>query len=89
MIMRILILPLFCLFMPLPLQAQEGRQIRLDANTCKNIMPEYIRKANNPLYAKALAAKKAGKANDMQIARISEIEFLHYTVKVAKCKGVK
>jgi hypothetical protein len=69
--------------------AQEGgRQIRLDANTCKNIMPEYLRKKSNPLYTKALAAQKSGHANDMQKYRIREVEFLRDTVKFAKCKGV-
>ena len=52
-------------------------------------MPEYVRKKNNPLYAKALAAQKAGHANNMQKSRISEVEFLYYALKVAKCKGVK
>jgi hypothetical protein len=69
--------------------AQEGgRQIRLDANTCKNIMPEYLRKKSNPLYAKALSAQKSGHANDMQKYRIREVAFLRDTVKFAKCKGV-
>ena len=69
-------------------QAQ-SRQIRLDGNTCKNIMPEYTRKKNNPLYAKALAAQRAGKANNMQKDRISDVEVLRSVVKFAKCKGVK
>jgi hypothetical protein len=66
---------------------QDGRQIRLNKDTCKNIMPEYLRKKGNSLYAKALAAQKAGKANEMQRRRIREVEFLKYTVKAAKCKG--
>jgi hypothetical protein len=70
--------------------AQEGgRQIRLDANTCTNITPEYLRKRSNPLYAKAIAASKAGKANEMQKARIREVQFLADTLRFAKCKGVK
>jgi hypothetical protein len=85
----VLTLVLICLGLPLVVQAQEGRQIRLDGNTCANIMPEYLRKTNNPLYPKALAAQKAGQANDMQIARIREVGFLRYTVKAAKCRGVK
>jgi hypothetical protein len=67
--------------------AQEyGRQIRLDANTCRNITPEYVRKKNNPLYAKALMVKKTGKLNDMQRRRINEVGFLFDTLKAAKCK---
>jgi hypothetical protein len=70
--------------------AQEGgRQIRLDANTCKTITPEYSRKKNNPLYAKAIAAQKAGNANSMQKARISEVAFLADALRFAKCKGIK
>jgi hypothetical protein len=68
--------------------SEYGRQIRLDANTCKNIMPEYIRKKSNPLYAKALAADKARKSNAMQRERIREVEFLKSTLKYAKCKGI-
>ena len=67
--------------------AQDGRQIRLDKDTCRNIMPEYLRKKGNSLYAMALTAQKAGKANEMQKRRIREVEFLKYTVKAAKCKG--
>ena len=52
-------------------------------------MPEYTRKKNNPLYAKALAAQRAGKANNMQKDRISDVEVLRSVVKFAKCKGVK
>jgi hypothetical protein len=80
-----------CLVLHVPVtSAQEGgRQIRLDANTCKNIMPEYIRKRNNPLYAKAVAAKSSGHANDMQKERIREVEFLRDTVKYAMCKGIR
>ena len=83
---------LLCLFaMPFaPATAQEGgRQIRLDGNTCKNIMPEYMRKRNNPLYAKAIAARKIGHANDMQMQRIREVGFLYDTLKAAKCKVSK
>ncbi len=70
--------------------AQEGgRQIRLDANTCSSIMPEYLRKKNNPLYIKALAAQKSRHANNMQRSRIREVEFLKSTVKFAKCKGIQ
>ncbi len=74
--------------MTLVVHAQESRQIRLDENTCKNIIPEYVRKKSNPLYAKALAAQKSGHANDMQKYRIREVRFLYDTLKFAKCKGV-
>jgi hypothetical protein len=89
--MRFILMVLFCFSgaTKASLAQEGGRQIRLDANTCKNIMPEYTRKKNNPLYAKALAAAKAGKANNMQQNRIREVEFLRYAVKAAKCKGVK
>jgi hypothetical protein len=73
-----------------PAIAQEGgRQIRLDANTCKNIMPEYVRKKNNPLYAKAVADVKAKKSNANQRDRIREVEFLRDALKFAKCKGIQ
>jgi hypothetical protein len=68
--------------------SENGRQIRLDANTCSNIMPEYVRKKNNPLYAKAIAAQKMGHANDMQRRRIAEVQFLYDTLRFARCKGV-
>jgi hypothetical protein len=88
--MRLIIATCFMICLPLnsSYSQENGRQIRLDANTCPNIMPEYVRKKNNPLYAKALAAKKAGTSNANQRDRLREVEFLYYTVKAAKCKGV-
>jgi hypothetical protein len=64
-------------------------QIRIDENTCKNFLPDYIQRKNNPLYAKALAAQKAGKANAQQRQRIATVGLLHDALKFAKCKGVK
>jgi hypothetical protein len=87
---KVLIAAIFLLGAASVVQAQEGgRQVRLDANTCKNIMPEYTRKKNNPLYAKALAAEKAGKSNGMQRNRIRDVEFLRSVLKIAKCKGTQ
>jgi hypothetical protein len=69
--------------------AGPGQQIRIDGNTCKTIGPEYQRKKSDPLYAKAVTAQKAGKANPMQQQRIADVEFLRGALKAAKCKGVK
>ena len=69
--------------------AGPGQQIRIDGNTCKTIGPEYQRKKSDPLYAKAVTAQKAGKANTMQQQRIADVEFLRGALKAAKCKGVK
>jgi hypothetical protein len=65
-----------------------SRQIRIDANTCKVITPELKRKLANRNYPKAVAAKKAGRANPAQLERLYDVSFLRSALRFAKCRKI-